>query len=219
MKLRIVEPEILDSLPEDHPDALANRNDIRQINHLQGNFRWISRQVQKHGAVNEALLELGAGAGDLGLYLAKKGAIAPDLQSVTGLDLWKRPKHWPAKWQWTREDITQFNAFEDHPSIVANLILHQFEDPILKSLGKQMAKNSRVIIVNEPLRSRMGLAGLHLLRLKGLSYVSVNDGAISIRAGFRKGELPAILNLESNKWMIEEYETLLGSYRMVALRK
>ncbi|MCU0753184.1 MAG: hypothetical protein MUC40_09220 [Akkermansiaceae bacterium] len=43
MKSRIVEPEILDHLPHDDPAARRSRLDLRRINFLMGNERWILR--------------------------------------------------------------------------------------------------------------------------------------------------------------------------------
>lgn len=219
MKIRIVEPEILDSLPEDHPDAISNRKDILLINHLQGNFRWVARQLKTLAEKGEGLIELGAGAGDLGDYLQRKKALDPAIHQYTGLDLWKRPDIWPGQWHWIQEDMTKFDGFSTTPLIVGNLILHQFDDAFLESLGERFQESARAIVICEPLRSATGLLGLNLLRLKGLNYVSVHDGAVSIRAGFRRGELPALLGLDSSDWAIDEQETLLGAYRMVALRK
>src|SRR5688572_14054246 len=38
---RTVQPEILDSLPHDHPDALHNRRDLRLTNFVTGDHRWL----------------------------------------------------------------------------------------------------------------------------------------------------------------------------------
>ncbi|MDF1739878.1 MAG: hypothetical protein P1U86_12025 [Verrucomicrobiales bacterium] len=44
--LRIVQPEILDSLPADAPDAVRSRQDLRRINYLMDNFRWLERALE-----------------------------------------------------------------------------------------------------------------------------------------------------------------------------
>ncbi|WOO39447.1 hypothetical protein [Rubellicoccus peritrichatus] len=219
VKSRIVEPEILDSLPQDHSDAISNRKDILLINQLQGSYQWIAQQLSEHINALESIIELGAGAGDLGSYLVKKKILDPAKHHYTGLDLWKRPDYWAREWNWVQEDMTRFNDYSSTPVVLGNLIIHQFEDVVLNLLGERLNAHAKLIIINEPLRSRIGLLGLHILRLKGLNYVTLNDGAISIRAGFRRGELPALLNLSNRDWLIEERETMLGCYRMVALRK
>ena len=73
---RVVEPEILDELSGDDPRALRSRRDLRLINFLMGNERWILKQVRSA----DSMVELGAGDGSLTRKLTKYG-------SVTGLDL------------------------------------------------------------------------------------------------------------------------------------
>jgi len=53
---RILEPEILDSLPPDHPDALHNRRDLRLTNRLAGNFRWFARTLPRLVGPQQAAL-------------------------------------------------------------------------------------------------------------------------------------------------------------------
>jgi len=43
MRSCILQAELLDSLPPDHPDALHNRRDLRLTNALMGNSRWFQR--------------------------------------------------------------------------------------------------------------------------------------------------------------------------------
>ena len=44
---REVEPEILDGLPAGHPDAIRSRRDLRLVNALMGNQRWILKQLHR----------------------------------------------------------------------------------------------------------------------------------------------------------------------------
>ena len=67
--IRAIKPEILDQLPENHPDALHNRRDLLIFNHLMGNFRWFYRELKKRLDKNDHLLEIGSGLGDLGRWL------------------------------------------------------------------------------------------------------------------------------------------------------
>ena len=53
---RQIVPEILDSLSGDDPGALRSRRDLRLINFLMGNERWILKQNHYGG-----MIELGAG--------------------------------------------------------------------------------------------------------------------------------------------------------------
>jgi hypothetical protein len=42
---RALEPELLDSLPHDHPDAAHNRRDLRLINGFMRNRAWFERTL------------------------------------------------------------------------------------------------------------------------------------------------------------------------------
>ena len=80
---RTVQDELLDSLPHDHPDARHNRRDLRVINALMGNHRWLARALAAWAASGESILEIGAGTGELALRLLRRG------WHVDGLDTWQ----------------------------------------------------------------------------------------------------------------------------------
>ena len=199
---RVVEAELLDVLAADDPRARRSRRDLRLINALMGNERWILRQNLDGG-----LVELGAGEGGLTRKLAGKG-------TVTGLDLQKRPKGLDLPW-------VAGDLFETLPSVtgdtvVANLILHHFEDEDLARLGQLMRGRRRLVVV-EPWRSRLSLVegGLLWPLING---VTRHDMMTSIRAGFRKGELPRLLRL-GDDWQWREELSLLGGIRVLAWRR
>ncbi|MEN8863985.1 MAG: class I SAM-dependent methyltransferase, partial [Akkermansiaceae bacterium] len=140
---RMVVPEILDSLPGSDPDALRSRRDLRLINFLMGNERWIMKQEHLGGVI-----ELGAGEGQLTRKLAQRG-------EVVGLDFQDRPDDLNVSWE-------AGDLFEKLPrvvgeTVVANLILHHFEDGQLARLGK-LIRDRRSLIAVEPWRSRISLA-------------------------------------------------------------
>ena len=83
---RDVRPELLDSLPGDDPAAIRSRRDLRLINFLMGNERWIMRQRHDGG-----IIELGAGSGNLTQQLAGLG-------KVTGLDFQEKPEELDVPW-------------------------------------------------------------------------------------------------------------------------
>lgn len=213
---RVVEEELLDGLKEGDPDALHNRRDILLINRIQGNYRWLGRQLRRRVQVGDHGLEMGAGAGDLGFYLARK-SILPENVQYDGLDLWSRPEGWPEGWGWNQEDATGLRAIP-YDFVVGNLIFHQFEDHILQEWGKLLRRNCRLILACEPVRHARHLRQLKLLRPLRLHPISWHDAEVSIRAGFRGWELPSLLGLEKNEWKIHLEETFWGSYRMRAER-
>jgi hypothetical protein len=210
---RILQPELLDSLPHDHPDALHNRRDLRLTNQVIGTHRWLERTVPALLGPGERVLEIGAGTGELGARLARRGV------PTAGLDLWPRPANWPADRRWHQEDLLRFSGYDDYAMIVGNLILHQFSDSDLTRIGEKFRRAARVIIACEPHRRRLSQVLYRAFApLFGANHVSLHDAHVSIAAGFRGHELPAILGLHPDEWQVRCSSTLLGTYRMIAIR-
>ncbi|MCC5789380.1 MAG: hypothetical protein JJT75_07080 [Opitutales bacterium] len=214
---RLVEDEKLDSLPENDPEAIRNRRDLRLINFFQGNYRWLGRQMKKHLLPREQGAEWGAGAGDLGKYLAENNLLPEDVR-IDGWDAWSRPVMWPRDWGWEQRDFTTIDRIP-YDFLVGNLIFHQFEDEILAHWGKLINQSCRLVLACEPVRRSLHLWQLELLRPFRLSPVSWHDARVSIRAGFRGAELPSKLGLSPELWDCQIHETFLGSYRFRAQRK
>ena len=64
MLQRVVIPELLDHLPEDDPHAMRSRRDLRRINFLMGNERWILGTLARFpDSSRGGIIELGAGMG------------------------------------------------------------------------------------------------------------------------------------------------------------
>jgi len=214
---RTLTPETLDQLPEEDPDAIASRRDLRLINRIMGNERWIIRQLKTRAKPDDQILEIGAGTGNLGKIISQK---YPKLISgYSGLDLQPRPIDWPKKWNWIQKDLTDFKTFNRFSILIANLILHHFDDQTLRKIGKLLtSSNIKLIIANETARHRIHQWQLQLLRPLKINQVTLHDGFVSIEAGFRKNELPDLLDLQNSDWQIQTSRTLFGAYRMIALR-
>lgn len=211
---RTLQPEILDSLPVDHPDALHNRRDLRVTNWIAGNHRWLRRQLPALLRPGERALELGAGTGELGLGLQRNQL------PIDGLDLWPRPVGWFAERAWHVADLRTFAGYADYPIVYGNLIFHQFSDADLAALGTRLRRSARVIVACEPARRRLSQILFRTLGpLLGANYVSLHDAHVSIAAGFRGNELARQLGLEADAWDIRCRTTLLGVYHLVAVRR
>jgi hypothetical protein len=211
---RNLEPEILDSLPPYHPDALHNRRDLRLTNHIAGNFRWFARTLPHFVGPRKRVLELGAGTGELAARLEKSG------YGISGLDLWPRPDRWPADRAWHQADLREFDGFAPYAAVIGNLIFHQFSVEDLGRLGEKLRGHARVILACEPERRRLSQILFRTLGpLLGANYVSLHDARVSIAAGFRGAELPSALGLDAADWNVRCTRSVLGSYRMVAVRR
>jgi hypothetical protein len=103
--------------------------------------------------------------------------------------------------------------------VFGNLIFHQFSDAELAALGRTL-RASRVIVACEPQRRRVSQIFYRTLGpLFGANHVSLHDAHVSIAAGFRADELPVTLGLDAREWDVRCKSTLLGLYRMVAVRR
>ena len=217
---RTIEPELLDRLPADDPDAIRSRGDLRMINALMGNQRWILRQLKRlaRGETTNSGWELGAGDGVLGAQIARRLGTG-NLASFNGLDIAPRSPLWPEKWDWHQRDILEVAAESPATDVViANLILHHFENDELGLIGKWISQANTVIAV-EPLRARFPHALAYAVRLLGINHVTREDIHTSIHAGFCGNELPQVLGLENSQWDIRVSATPLGAYRLLAQRR
>ena len=207
-------PELLDSLPPDHPDAIHNRRDLRIINRFMRNRAWFEGVLPPLLRPGETALEIGAGMGDLARDLGERGIPAD------GLDLWPRPKYWPTARHWHRADLRTFGGYGDYPVVIGNLILHQFTDAELAALGERLRRTARAIVACEPARRRISQVIMATLGpLFGANHVTRHDAHVSVTAGFLGDELPRALGLPGGEWTCTCSATGLGVYRMVAVRK
>lgn len=206
---RVIEPEIIDGMAPDHPMAIRGRRDLRMINFVMGNERWIRAQVAGHQAsAAKGVVELGAGGGELLGRLAKFGP-------ARGFDLVPRPARLPKKVAWTQGDLWESEREITGGVLVANLFLHHLQPDELSRLGR-IADRFEVLVFVEPLRTKDALwMGERLLPFVGEA--TKHDMMVSIRAGFVEGELPKLLGLSSH-WKVSERSTWRGGQRVLAWR-
>jgi 2-polyprenyl-3-methyl-5-hydroxy-6-metoxy-1,4-benzoquinol methylase len=209
---RVVEPEILDGLSHDDPEAMRSRRDLRLIHCLMGNESWLLRTLRRFSREAETgICEWGAGDGALAAQMAALFPSAP----VTAVDLAPRVPGLDPRITWHQGDL--FARTDVSGSVlVANMFLHHFDRPQLRRLGEMM-QGFQVLVFNEPDRSPMALLWSALL-LPFVGRVTKHDMPASIRAGFRQGELHDWLGLSPHEWHIAETSTWRGARRVVAWR-
>lgn len=213
MSERVVIPEILDHLLADDPEALRSRRDLRRINSLMGNERWICRMVEKHArSTPRGIVEIGAGDGILSGKFAK---LFPDA-GVTAYDLAPRPLGLPQRVEWKQGDIFAALPPEASGVLVANLFLHHFERESLNLLGRWM-ENFELLVFCEPDRARLPHV-LGTLIHPCINRVTRNDMHVSITAGFATGEIRQFLGLDADRWQSRESSTWRGARRVVFWR-
>jgi len=210
---RTCENELLDTLPFNHPDAVRSRRDLRLINLFMRNQAWFESVLPRIMRPGERVLELGAGTGELGRRLNRRGIL------LDGLDLWPRPALWPQGREWYTADLKTFTGYEPYAAVIGNLIFHQFTDAELAVLGERLRRSARIVVANEPRRRRFSQRLIAAIApLFGASHITLNDAHVSVAAGFVGDELPLALGMDAGVWDYSCRMTALGAIRMVAVR-
>jgi len=212
---REVFPELLDALPHDDEAAWRGRGELRMINGVMGNHRWLCRRRREPEFNGKRLLELGAGDGAFARRVWREGITYP--AQWTALDLAPEPDEWSREACWRQSDLFMMSALPEAEIIVANLFLHHLHDGQLAALGRLLPEACRTFFACEPARRRVhALQGWMLSAIAGLSEVTHHDMFVSIRAGFLGNELPGALGLRD--WQTRVSLTALGAYRLTAWR-
>lgn len=213
MTPRLVNPELLDHLPAHDPEAMRSRRDLRRINFLMGNERWICRTIGKHAkSAAIGIVELGAGTGELSGKLAARFPEA----TVTACDLAPRPPTLDGRVVWKQGDVLTNKSLPNAGVLVANLFLHHFQGASLNDLGR-LCDGFELLVFTEPDRSALAhVLGTSLWPV--INRVTRHDMHVSIHAGFTRGELPDLLGLDRNSWHIEETSTWRGARRVLGWR-
>jgi len=228
---RRVMPEILDELPANDPRARRSRADLRRINRIMAAVTWLKRGLDAAAPQRpRAMVELGAGDGTLALRLARRLGNAWLGTHLTLLDLEPIVAQKTADairaCGWTL-DVVAADALdwlararrERVGLVLANLFVHHFEGERLARLLGGIAAHADAFVCVEPRRSRFALAGSRLLGLIGCNDVTRHDAVVSVRAGFRDGEIGAAWRgAAAGSWSVKENAAGAFSHLFVARR-
>lgn len=207
---RKVEPEILDDLPSDDPEAVRSRADLRVLNRLIGGERWILRELAQLSGVRR-VIELGAGEG---LLTMKVKEILPDVE-VCAVDLVDKPGEVPESIRWLQTNVLEEDlTVDDATVIIVNLFLHHLQADQLKILGQKI-NGAKALLFAEPARFPYAML-LGYLAYPFVGRVTKHDMMVSIRAGFVVGELNAYFS-ENFEWSEEAH--WMGGLRSKAVRE
>ena len=223
---RVVEPEWLDALAPDDARALRSRRDLARVNALMSNAGILARALADAGArAPRSIVELGAGDGRFAARLAaalprpESGATFTLLDRAGAADGAALERIAALGWQ-PRVVVDDVFAWllesrEAPDAIVANLFLHHFESDALTRMLAGIAHRARAFAACEPRRSTLALAGSRLLGAIGCNDVTRHDAVVSVRAGFRDGELSRLWPGDSG-WTLAETARGLFSHAFSA---
>jgi hypothetical protein len=175
---------------------------------LMGNFRWAEDQIRALPP-DGSVVEIGAGEGLLSRRLAGR---FPG-KKFTAVDLAPAPAGLGGV-EWRQGDLFQVLPGISADVVLGVMIVHHFSDEQLSVLGRELGK-FRAVCLCEPWRAVLPQVwGGVMWPLVGS--VTRHDLPVSLRAGFRPGELARLLGLEN--WQIKETVDWRGSIRLVACK-
>jgi hypothetical protein len=224
---RHIQPEILDGLSADDPRAIQSRRDLQKVNIVMGHGGVMTRALRAAPASPRFIVELGAGDGTFLLRLARRLGPQPGMRATLvdrrpAVSAATRKGFEAAGWE---IDVCETDVFEwlcrpraeTADATIANLFLHHFREGELAHMLNLAAQQTRRFIACEPRRSRIGLLGVPLLGLLGCNEVTLHDGDLSVRAGFRDRELSALWPPDP-EWTVTERRRGLFTHAFVAAR-
>lgn len=228
-RCRVVEPELLDSLPPDDPAAVRSRADLRRVNWWMRNEWHVARAIESLPSFPKSILEIGAGDGSFMLRVARRlSRRAQRTVRLTLLDMEpvveQRTLAEFAELGWeavvVRQDLREWlkdPGLKRIDLITANLFLHHFEDAELKDFFSGFSRISDAFVGCEPRRWRPSLIGTRLLWCIGCNHVTRHDAVVSVRAGFRERELSALWPKDAG-FVLREEAAGFASHLFVASR-
>ncbi|HUZ07649.1 MAG TPA: methyltransferase domain-containing protein [Candidatus Paceibacterota bacterium] len=223
---RIVQSELLDTLPPDDPRAVHSRRDLRRVN------GWMRNHVIMADALQSALnrhapgqiTELGAGDGNFLFRVAQRLSPAWPNVTATLIDLQKNVPEETlvafAALGWRAEavvaDVFHWpQTTSANEVVIANLFLHHFETASLAKLLHLISQRADLFIALEPRRSSWSVFCSRLLWIIGCNDVTRHDAAISVRAGFSGQEL-SLLWPDKQNWRLTEHPAGAFSHLFIA---
>jgi hypothetical protein len=222
---RIGEPELLDELPADDPQAVQSRRDLRRVNFWMGNGIIAAKaMIENSSQVPKRIVELGAGDGSFLRSAMKRtgwegvNVTLVDRQNIVAPQTIASFRMADATVAVVAADVFDWLPGADEADVMlANLFLHHFDDSRLASLLKMISDRADLFIAIEPRRTFFADFSGQLLRLIGCNSVTRHDAVVSIRAGFAGREISELWPDRKN-WMLTERNAGLFSHLFIARR-
>jgi SAM-dependent methyltransferase len=191
LRERATERELLDEGVAEG-ETLRSLADLRFVNRWLGNRGALLHAVRPHMPPGGRLLDVGCGSGDVPAFLRAR---LPGAPSAVGLDVKVvHVRAVPAPVRPVVGDVRRLPFADGSFDVVtASLFLHHFDAPELPGLLVGLHRLARrALVVNDLHRAPVPfLFGRLAFPVLFRSRVSVEDGLLSIRRGFRADELRA----------------------------
>lgn len=227
---RRVEPEWLDGMPSEDPNAVASRRDLRLLNSLMRHATFLAGILGSEPSLTRtrSLLDLGGGDGTFTLALARRlakripGVVVTIIDKNTGISDDTRGNFSALGWEAVsvKADVLDYldaaNA-ANADAVIANLFLHHFSEAALARLFSRAAPMAPLFAACEPLRGWFPMAASRLLWAIGCNKVTQHDAPASVRAGFREKDLSSLWP-KDRQWKLEERRAGPFSHCFVARR-
>lgn len=195
LRWRSTEPELLDAgatsaSQVDDTERARSLGDLRLVNRWLAGRRHLLHAVRAHLPPRGSLLDVGCGSGDLPAYLLKH---LPASVVAVGLDV--KADHLRDAPRDVRRVVADVRTLPFAKArfdvVTASLLLHHFDsDDIVPLLQGLYSAARRALVVSDLHRAAVPHAfGRLVFPTLFRSPVSVHDGLVSIRRGFRPGEL------------------------------
>ena len=191
LRTRATDRELLD-IGVDAAETRKSLGDLRFVNRWLGNRGALLRTVRDHLPPGGRLLDVGCGSADLPAFLLSR---LPGPPRAVGLDV--KVAHLQAAPPCVRRVVADVRrlpfADRSFDVVTASLFLHHFDAAELPGLLAGLWRLARrALVVNDLHRAAVPfLFGRLAFPLLFRSPVSVADGLLSIRRGFRADELRA----------------------------
>ena len=231
---RIVEPEILDHLDVNDPEAIASRKDLHLLNRIMGHASIMNRAFDESDIFGlpssrpVRIADLGGGDGSLLLHLARSWSakgIRANAHIIDRHDLIDPDtKNSFCELGWTVEpvidEVVHWMTAVSEPVdwILVNLFLHHFDREGIEDIFRFACERSRLFISCEPRRNHFSLSSSRLVGLLGCNRVTRNDAVISVRAGFAESELSQLWP-QKESWKLTERRAGLFSHLFLAVKR
>ncbi len=226
---RIVQPELLDEMSSENPEAVEARRDLQWVNWWMGHaaiFRSALRGA--FSSPPKSIVEIGAGDGSLLLRVAQMlrwDSRETTVWIVDREDTVSAATHMGFNQLGWRVNVVRSDVYEWWKSrgaeevdlVVANLFLHHFEEPELQRLLRSIADHATAFVGCEPRRSALAHFFARQVWLIGANRVTRVDAVRSVEAGFNETEL---INLWPRRphWKLTECRAGLFSHFFAALK-